>query len=143
MRRTRPSAACGTGEPIYFGDAAHAGVLEWAGVDRARMLVCVISDPGAVARIVCAARRMNPGLFIAVRVRYAAEIEALRAAGADEVVAEEFEALIELVTRVLSVYMVPFDEIEGYVERVRADGVRHVPIARHRHRRPDADGSIT
>ncbi len=110
------------GEPIYFGDAAHAGVLEWAGVDRARMLVCVISDPGAVARIVCAARRMNPGLFIAVRVRYAAEIEALRAAGADEVVAEEFEALIELVTRVLSVYMVPFDEIEGYVERVRADG---------------------
>jgi CPA2 family monovalent cation:H+ antiporter-2 len=38
------------------------------------------------------------------------------------VIAEEFEALIELVARVLSVYMVPFDEIEGYIERVRADG---------------------
>lgn len=110
------------GEPIFFGDAAHAGVLECAGVDRARMLVCVISDPGAVARIVRAARAMNPDLFIAVRVRYATEIEILKDAGADEVIAQEFEALIELVTRVLSVYMVPFDEIEGFVDRIRADG---------------------
>ncbi len=110
------------GEPIFFGDAAHAGVLRSAGADRARALVCVISDPGAVARIVRAARALNPGLFIACRVRYAAEVEVLRENGADEVIAEEFEALIELVARVLSVYMVPFDEVEGYVERVRADG---------------------
>ena len=55
-------------------------------------------------------------------MRYAVEVEALRESGADEVIAEEFEALIELVARVLSVYMVPFDEIEGYVDRVRADG---------------------
>jgi CPA2 family monovalent cation:H+ antiporter-2 len=110
------------GEPIFFGDAAHAGVLQCAGVDRARMLVCVISDPGAVARIVRVARALNPDLFIAVRVRYATEIETLRTNGADEVIAEEFEALIELVARVLSVYTIPFDEIEGYVERVRADG---------------------
>ncbi len=110
------------GEPIFFGDAAHAGVLRCAGADRARALVCVISDPGAVARIARAARALNPGVFIAVRVRYAGEVETLRANGADEVIAEEFEALIELVARVLSVYMVPFDEIEGYVERVRADG---------------------
>jgi CPA2 family monovalent cation:H+ antiporter-2 len=86
------------------------------------MLVCVISDPGAVARIVRVARALNPDLFIAVRVRYATEIETLRTNGADEVIAEEFEALIELVARVLSVYTIPFDEIEGYVERVRADG---------------------
>lgn len=125
------------GEPIIFGDAAHAGVLEWAGVNQARMLVCVISDPGAVARVVRTARRMNPGLFIAVRVRYAAEIEGLRAAGADEVVAEEFEALIELVTRVLSVYMVPFNEIEGYVDRVRADG-----YAMFRSLRASASGGV-
>ena len=83
------------GEPIFFGDAAHAGVLRSAGADRARALVCVISDPGAVARIVRAARALNPGLFIACRVRYAAEVEALRENGADEVIAEEFEALIE------------------------------------------------
>lgn len=110
------------GEPIFFGDAAHAGVLRSAGAHRARALVCVISDPGAVARIVRAARALNPGLFIACRVRYATEVEVLLKNGADEVIAEEFEALIELVTRVLSVYMVPFDEIEGYVDRVRADG---------------------
>lgn len=110
------------GEPIFFGDACHPGILQCAGADRARALVCVISDPGAVVRVVRAARALNPGLFIAVRVRYAAEVDALRESGADEVIAEEFEALIELVARVLSVYLVPFDEIEGYVERVRADG---------------------
>ncbi|MEN6517673.1 MAG: cation:proton antiporter [Methanospirillum sp.] len=110
------------GEPILFGDAAHPGVLRSAGADRARALVCVISDPGAVERIVRAARAVNPELFIAVRVRYAGEVEKLRESGADEVIAEEFEALIEIVARVLSVYMVPFNEIEGYVDRVRADG---------------------
>lgn len=110
------------GEPIFFGDASHPGVLRSAGADRARALVIVISDPGAVLRVLRAARALNPGLFIAVRVRYAGEVDLLRENGADEVIAEEFEALIELVARVLSVYMVPFDEIEGYVERVRADG---------------------
>jgi CPA2 family monovalent cation:H+ antiporter-2 len=110
------------GEPIFFGDAGQPGILRCAGVDRARALLVVISDPGAVLRVVRAARALNPGLFIAVRVRYAGEVQALRENGADEVIAEEFEALIELVARVLSVYMVPFDEIEGYVERVRADG---------------------
>jgi CPA2 family monovalent cation:H+ antiporter-2 len=110
------------GEPILFGDAAHPGVLRSAGADRARLLVCVISDPGAVERIVRAARGVNPGLFIAVRVRYAGEVEKLLESGADEVISEEFEALIELVARVLSVYMVPFNEIESYVDRVRTDG---------------------
>jgi CPA2 family monovalent cation:H+ antiporter-2 len=110
------------GEPIFFGDASHQGVLRCAGADRARALIIVISDPGAVLRIVRAARALNPELFIAVRVRYAGEVDLLRENGADEVIAEEFEALIELVARVLSVYMVPFDEIEGYVDRVRADG---------------------
>ncbi len=125
------------GEPIYFGDAAHAGVLECAGVEHARMLVCVISDPGAVVRIVRAARMVNPGLFIAVRVRYAGEIEALKTAGADEVIAEEFEALIELVTRVLSVYTVPFDEIEGSIDGIRADG-----YAMFRSLRASASGGV-
>lgn len=110
------------GERIFFGDASQPGILRCAGAENARALICVISDPGAVLRIVRAARALNPGLFIAVRVRYAGEVESLRENGADEVIAEEFEALIEMVARVFSVYMVPFDEIEGYVERVRADG---------------------
>jgi len=110
------------GEPIFFGDASLGAVLRSAGVETARTLICVISDPGAIVRIVRAARALNPGLFIAVRVRYATEIELILANGADEVVAEEFETLMELVSRLLSVYMVPFDEIERYVERLRADG---------------------
>lgn len=110
------------GEPIFYGDAAQPAVMEHAGVSRARILAVVIADPAAIRRITEAARKANPALRIVVRTRFVAEIEPLKALGANEVIPEEFETSVEIFTRVLSAYLVPRRDIERFTSDVRAEG---------------------
>jgi CPA2 family monovalent cation:H+ antiporter-2 len=108
-------------EPISYGDATHPSVLRALGVAGARVLAVVISDPAAVRGITEAARHMAPGLHIVVRTRFLAEVEALRELGASDVIPEEFETAVEIFTRVLSRYLVPRADIEGFVRDVRSE----------------------
>ncbi|NLW82223.1 MAG: potassium transporter KefB [Desulfovibrionales bacterium] len=110
------------GEPIMYGDASQAAVLEHINVAKARILAVVISDPAAIGRIVATARAHNPALHIVVRTRFVTEIEPLLQLGAQEVVAEEYETSVEMFIRVLSVYMVPKVDIERFVREIRAEG---------------------
>jgi CPA2 family monovalent cation:H+ antiporter-2 len=110
------------GENIQFGDAAHPAVLEHAGVERARVLVSAISDPGGTRRIAQVAKRMNPAIHVLARTRYVQEVEPLYRAGADDVIPEEFETSVELLARVLRRYLIPRVEIEEFVGDVRAGG---------------------
>jgi len=110
------------GEPILFGDASQAAVLDHINVSSARILAVVISDPAAIGRIVATARAINPGLHIVVRTRFVSEIEALLQMGAQEVVAEEYETSVEMFIRVLSTYLVPKGDIERFVREIRAEG---------------------
>lgn len=89
------------GEPIYYGDAISEVVLSSLGIARAQCVVFAISDPVATRQAVAAARRLNAGLYIIARTRYIAEIEQLYAAGADTVIAEEFETSLEIIRRIL------------------------------------------
>lgn len=110
------------GEPILFGDASQAAVLEHINVTRARILAVVISDPAAIGRIVATARARNPALHIVVRTRFVSEIDALLQMGAQEVVAEEYETSVEMFIRVMSTYLVPKGDIERFVREIRAEG---------------------
>jgi len=109
-------------EPMIFGDATSESVLAHAGITDARIAVVAINDPVATRKITDLCRRVNPQLAIIVRTRYVSEVEALRALGADEVVAEEFETSVEIFTVVLSKFFVPRDRIERFITDVRADG---------------------
>jgi CPA2 family monovalent cation:H+ antiporter-2 len=112
----------GRGEPILYGDASQAAVLEHINVSKARILAVVISDPAAIGRIVATARAQNPALHIVVRTRFVSEIEPLLQMGAQEVVAEEYETSVEMFIRVLSTYLVPRGDIERFVREIRAEG---------------------
>ncbi len=108
------------GEPIFFGDAAIPAVLEHAGVERARVLVTAIADPGSSRTIAELAKRMNPAVQVLARTRYVEEIEALYRAGADDVIPEEFETSVEILVRVLKRYLIPQVEINEFVGQVRS-----------------------
>ncbi len=108
------------GVPIYYGDAEHMSILEHHGIHRAAGLVIAISDPEAVYSITQTARHLNKDLHILSRVRFMSEIDALKKEGADEVVAEDFETSVELLTRFLAANHVPGPEIGALVRRVRA-----------------------
>jgi len=88
------------------------------------VLVIVVSDPAATKRIIDAARRLNPALHIISRTRFVTEMGPLYELGADEVIPEDYEASVEVLTRVLSKYLIPREDIERCVALVRADHYR-------------------
>jgi CPA2 family monovalent cation:H+ antiporter-2 len=90
-----------SGETIYYGDAVSEVVLSSLGMARAQSAVFAISDPVSTRQAVAAARRLNNAVYIIARTRYIAEIEQLYAAGADTVIAEEFETSLEIIRRIL------------------------------------------
>ncbi|MBI1389211.1 MAG: potassium transporter KefB [bacterium] len=110
------------GEPIFYGDAAHAAVLQHASVESARALAVVIADAAATARIVETARLLNPGLYIIARTRFVTEVNPLYALGADEVIPEEYETSIEIFTRVLMKYLASKEAIERFAHDIRSGG---------------------
>ncbi len=109
-----------TGVPIHYGDATRAEVLHHAGLYQARVLAIMISDAAATRRVVELARRECPQLWIVVRTRFVHEIDALYDLGASDVIAEEFEASIEVFSQVLNHFLVPYTDIQRLSHRLRS-----------------------
>jgi CPA2 family monovalent cation:H+ antiporter-2 len=108
------------GEPIFYGDGTSPEILHKLGIETARMLVVVISDPASARRIVQMARKSNPRLYIIVRTRYIAEVLDLIRLGANEVIPEEFETSIEIFAKVLHLYQIPRNLVLDQIERIRS-----------------------
>jgi CPA2 family monovalent cation:H+ antiporter-2 len=126
-------AAARAGQPIFYGDAISETVQAHVGMDRAQCAVFAISDPVATRQSVAAARRCNPSLYIVARTRYIAEIEGLYTAGADTVIAEEFETSLEIVRRLLGRMGYRADAIDRESLRIRQqryEGFRGGAIAK-------------
>ena len=66
----------------------------------------------------------SPSVEIVVRTHRFKEIEDLRQAGANQVVAEEFESAIEIFTRVLAAYHVPRNVIRAETRTLRGEAYR-------------------
>jgi len=110
------------GEPISFGDAAHEPVLQHARVETAKALVVTVGDPASLYGIIENVKGLNPQIYLVVRTRFVDNVEELYAAGADDVIPEEFETSIEIFNRVLMKYLVPRDDIERLTAEVRSAG---------------------
>lgn len=109
------------GEPIIQGDASQDTVLLHAGITKCAVLVIVISDPNATKRIITTARALNRSVHIICRTRFLSEVESLHVLGADEAIPEDYEASMEIITRVLTKYFVPRNELDDIVDHIRSD----------------------
>lgn len=121
------------GRDIRYGDCTRAAVLTHAGLERARAYVIAISDPASTRRSVSVARELAPSVRIFVRTEYVSEVDELEALGADEVVPAEFETALTLFDRVLGMYDVPPQTIDGLVAKMRLENygfLRAVPLPR-------------
>ncbi len=107
------------GEPIIFGDCTNTHILEIAGIRRSRVIVFVISDPFASRLAIAAARGISHEIVILTRTKYVADMDALWDEGSTEVIAEEFEASLELMTRILRVYNAPRSMVAAEIKSIR------------------------
>lgn len=122
--RTLAETARKDGARVIVGDATRAEILEHAGIRTAKALVVAIADRQATRRIVTQGRQMRPDLYLLARTRFVAELNVLYAAGADDVIPEEFETSIEIFAHVLERFRVPRNVIEQQVMLVRAGRYR-------------------
>jgi CPA2 family monovalent cation:H+ antiporter-2 len=110
------------GELVFFGDATRAPLLRRLGIERARFVVVAISDPQATREVVALARRIAPRARLLVRTRFVRDVDALAAAGAHVVVAEEYEATVDLVSEALRLTGVGDEAVATFAAALREEG---------------------
>ncbi|HXI13375.1 MAG TPA: cation:proton antiporter [Thermoanaerobaculia bacterium] len=120
----RAAAARLAGSKVILTDGADPDGLSSAGVERALAVIVAISDSDGTRRIVKTVRGISPTVRLIVRTRYVAEVDALRALGADEVIPEEFETSIEIVVRALRVFRLPGNIVAAQLRILRDEGYR-------------------
>jgi CPA2 family monovalent cation:H+ antiporter-2 len=121
------------GEPIHYGDATHPFILEHLKVYRARVAVVAISDNTATKAVVSSIRAICPTVHIIVRTRFVLEAETHYRLGANEVIPEEFETSVEIFARLMHRYLIPQDDVEHFIHRVRSESYEMM--------RPQSNGS--
>ncbi|MBR9998053.1 MAG: cation:proton antiporter [Cyclobacteriaceae bacterium] len=127
------------GDPVIYGDATQETILQHVQVHLARIVVIAISDPVATKKIVNLVRRISQTTYLIVRTRYIKDIEDILKLGADEIIPEEFETSIKIFSRVLHKYLVPMDEIQSFINHIRA---QNYELLRSPTSGPDKTGRI-
>jgi CPA2 family monovalent cation:H+ antiporter-2 len=113
---SRVLEAAAAGESVMFGDAARRVVLEAAGSARAKALVISYADNRAAMKILHIVQESYPQLPVIVRTVDDTNMDALREAGAAEVVPEILEGSLMLASHALMLLGVPLNRV---VKRIR------------------------
>jgi CPA2 family monovalent cation:H+ antiporter-2 len=108
--------AASAGENVMYGDAARRVVLEAAGGLRAKALIISYADTPAAMKILHMVQENYPKLPVIVRTVDDTNMEALREAGATEVVPEILEGSLMLASHALMLLGVPLNRV---VKRIR------------------------
>jgi len=118
----RADEAEADGLAVVRGHPTRAHTLEEARIGRAKLLVLADDDQELAHRTIAVARTLNPTMRVVARARFLSDAEELEAAGADRVIAQEFEIVVQLFADLLRDYGVQSDEIERHVEAMRSGG---------------------
>jgi len=103
-----------------YGDAAKREVLMAAGLMRAKALVISYKDKHSALAILRHVKELRPDLPVVVRTNDDTHVEALKEAGAAEVVAEVLEGSVMLASQVLLLSGVPLNKVIRRIQENRA-----------------------
>ena len=115
--RVREAAA---GGHVVYGDAVKREVLLAAGLMRAKVLVVSYDDKHSALKILRQVNELRPDLPVVVRTTDDTHIEALKQAGAAEVVAEVLEGSVMLASQALLMSGVPLNRVIRRIQENRA-----------------------
>ncbi len=107
----RVRQATAAGNSIAFGDAARLQTLVAAGLARASAVVVTYLDVPGALKVLANARSHAPQVPVIVRTQDDLQLEALRAAGATEVVPEALEGSLMLASHALVLVGVPMRRV--------------------------------
>src|SRR5580704_9057881 len=108
------------GDPVIYGDAGQAEVLQNVGLAHASCVVITFAAPEVALRILRAIRELRNDVPILVRTQDDTKLEELQAAGATEVVPETFEASLMLLSHLLLLLKLPVGRVIRSVNDIRS-----------------------
>jgi CPA2 family monovalent cation:H+ antiporter-2 len=109
------------GESVIYGDAMNEPILQKAYTQTAEVVVISIGEVITALGVIERVRQMNKHAHIIVRSKYVSNIEDFYNAGANQVIPEEFETAIDLFEMVLKKLLLPKDDIDSAISRIRDD----------------------
>ncbi|MDX8399230.1 MAG: monovalent cation:proton antiporter-2 (CPA2) family protein [Gallionellaceae bacterium] len=112
--------AVAAGHKVVYGDATKREVLQAAGLMRAKALVVTYDDAPSALKILHHIAHIRPGLPVVVRTSDDTHVEALKRAGAAEVVAEVLEGSVMLASQALILSGVPLNRVIRRIQEARA-----------------------
>ena len=115
----RIRAVAASGVSVVYGDASRREVLVAAGLSRAQAVVVTYSDLHSSMAILRHVRELRPELPVVVRTIDDTHIDALKAAGAAEVVSEVMEGSLMLASHALMLLGVPLSQVLKRIRKVR------------------------
>jgi CPA2 family monovalent cation:H+ antiporter-2 len=107
------------GDPVIYGDAGQAEVLQNVGVAHASCVVITFANPEVALRILRAVREMRGDVPVLVRTQDDTKLEELQSAGATEVVPETFEASLMLLSHLLLLLKLPVPRVIRTINGIR------------------------
>jgi len=107
------------GVPCFFGDAAHARILDLAGANAAALVVLALPQADRVRQAIRHIRTINPTAPILARAHERAAGDDLRTVGATEVIQPELEAAAGLIREALKHLELPEQQSATYLDRFR------------------------
>lgn len=116
MDSTRVQEAASAGENVVYGDAGRRAVLEAAGLKRAKAVIISYAETRGTMKVLHVISEHYPQLPVIVRTHDDSEMDALRDAGAAEVVPEILEGSLMLASHALVTLGVPLNRV---VKRIR------------------------
>jgi monovalent cation:H+ antiporter-2, CPA2 family len=108
------------GDPVIYGDAGQAEVLQNVGVAHASCVVITFANPEVALRILRAVRELRDDVPILVRTQDDTMLEQLQSAGATEVVPETFEASLMLLSHLLLLLKLPVPRVIRTINGIRS-----------------------
>lgn len=108
-------------QEIYFGDASDIRILESLGLSKAAAVLITFNNIERSKNIITTLRQTNYEVPIISRAYNQEDMEILIDAGATEVVPEDLETSLMLVTQLLLVIGMPLDDVLNELNNIKKD----------------------
>ncbi|PIU32978.1 hypothetical protein COY29_01210 [Candidatus Woesebacteria bacterium CG_4_10_14_0_2_um_filter_39_14] len=109
------------GVNALYGDPADMDVLDYAQVDKAKVVVVAIPDEATQEVVVANCQTLNPEVKIISRIHRKEALARLKTLGVASLIQPEFEAALSIIHRVLQFFGVDKEEIAGKIKRLKIE----------------------
>jgi CPA2 family monovalent cation:H+ antiporter-2 len=104
-----------------YGDPADIDVLDYAQVDKAKVVVVAIPDQATQELVVTNCQTLNKEVKIISRIHQKEALLRLKTLGVSCLIQPEFEAALSIIHRVLQFFGVDSEEIAGKIKRLKIE----------------------